>query len=61
MLFQISTFVIKHLLLRFTSKKLTPPDMVADLRAKVKEQDEYIKYQTNKIIELQNMVLNAKR
>lgn len=62
MITQIFTFVFKHLLLYFTKKQFTGnnEEILVDLKKKLKEQDEYIKYQTSKILELQKMVLNGR-
>ena len=49
-------FTIKRFLLR---TKLFSKDMIRELKTQVKDQQNFIDYQTNKIIELQNMILNS--
>lgn len=51
-------FVIKRFLMR---TKLFSRDLINDLKKQNKEQQDIIIYQTNKILELQNIILNNGR
>lgn len=57
MIFQIFTFVMKHLLLRFGVSHLFQD--TAELKKVITAQNKLISEKDKKIIELQEMILNA--
>lgn len=57
MIFQIVTFVIKHLLLKFGKNQFFQSEQ--DLKRVISEQNKLIETKDQKIIELQRAILNA--
>lgn len=55
----ILLFIAKKLLGK--TKMFGSKELVADLKVQLKDQQEFIDYQSKKIIELQNMILNGNR
>jgi len=53
----ILLFIFKKLLYK---TKFFNKELVADLRSQLKDQQEFIDYQSKKIIELQNMILKGR-
>lgn len=54
----ILVFLIKKFLLK--TGLLGGKEIIAELRQQIKEQQEYIDFQTKKIIELQNVILKGR-